>query len=665
MPSLSDTLESLSSRTSELAYLTTLNSKPAGPFVQAYLGSGFSSSSSSSSGYKKKDGNVLNLIRDSNESEIRLFKFIGESSSNTNSSTSNNSNVPSSGISGGGGGGGGGGGNKRVEKRENDLITPLKDLRRNQNQNKDEIEVYLKTAMKLVDNYRPMPRARAHITNLLDTHHASQERLIELERLIEEASRPISPSTFKSKSSSPIPGTSSQDQTNDQQQQEQPILTTDEAIKAEEAALKALEASLIPLRKSFQSSNQPTITSESFSPPPPSTRQLPSSPPISTKSTVFQTPAKTPIRNTLQTPATMAREMPHVTNSLVGNGMTPRRIDKFSPLKLITPRAPLGSSGLRNENDDGNDDNGITGGRRSIFGRPSTVNRVTSNTALRQSVLTTPAATLSNYTSTHPPPTGPFTTPYNRMISEENQQTPGPTSGSNLTLAEQQDDTIRLPKPLSNSISSAPVLAPPVPEVSASPHKVSATTVTQETPKAATAITQDENNGKLDGIDLHAEGVKAGIAKIWSTLGDMMHQGFKDGQKINQDVTSSVNHLTRLSNSELPPPPSPSSSSISSLSNPTATSQSIKPITIETIMFSHLILTILRSIPTLPLNLSSNESGSGVDMNELKEHLNSVAKVRNFDNSSGLGTKIIYAAVGKRIIKIDRKGGNVKIKFAD
>ncbi|OCF57571.1 hypothetical protein L486_05030 [Kwoniella mangroviensis CBS 10435] len=606
MPSLSDTLESLSSRTSELAYLTTLNSRPAGKFTQAYLN--LPSSSSSSSSGVRRNGNVLELIRDSNDGERRLFKFVGESNSL------------------------GEGGNKRVEKRENVLVTPLKQLKSHSQSyaggkgksveggGRDEVEIVLRTAMKLVDDYRPMPRARAHIANLLDSHHSSQERLIELERLIEEASKPISiPSTSTSTSITSEPAPSRESSIPDQ-----PKLTPEEAIKAEEASLRALEASLIPLRRSSQANQSGS--------PPPSTRQLTSSPPP-TKSTIqMQTPAKPAFGYPSQTPA---REMPHVTNSLVVNGITPRRVDRFSPLKLITPREPLGPSGLGDSQRTG----GAMGGRRSIFGRASIMgtHRVTSGSG-------SGTGSLGSSTS------GPLSTPYNKMLSEaeaRNQEYPSEQqserAGAGLDEREEQDETIRIPRP-----ASPPTLAPVV-NTPSTPARPLDEPQGANTPKAGGAEKISEGNGGMAGIDLNNENVKAGIAKVWSTLGEMMRQGFKDGQTVNENVEASVKHLIHLSSSDLPSPSSPSSSSISSLS--TAPNLG-KPITSETILFSHLILSILKQ-------------PDGVDMNELKEHLGSIAKARNFDGASSNATKIIYAAVGKRMVRIDRKGGMVKVKFAD
>lgn len=110
-------------------------------------------------------------------------------------------------------------------------------------------------------------------------------------------------------------------------------LSPDEAIKAEEESLKALEALIKPHREA-------AIAAEYTSPEKPSTSSPikqsiapPQSPPARTaRPSIFnaQTPARTP-----------AKEYPHISNSLV-TGVTPYtagRINRFTPLKnLGTPR---------------------------------------------------------------------------------------------------------------------------------------------------------------------------------------------------------------------------------------------------------------------------------------------------------------------------------------
>lgn len=130
-------------------------------------------------------------------------------------------------------------------------------------------------------------------------------------------------------------------------------------------------------------------------------------------------------------------------------------------------------------------------------------------------------------------------------------------------------------------------------------------------------------------------------------------------------------HLHRISQSDLPPPPSPSSAStLSSL--PSAPSAKAPPINKETILVAHLCLLLLRTAsasasPSAPSATSVDaDPVMGVGMNDVKEQLGSTAKARGWDGAAELGTKIIYAAVGKRVVTIDRRGGaGGKVRFAE
>ncbi|WWD19191.1 hypothetical protein CI109_103649 [Kwoniella shandongensis] len=597
MPSLADSLDALRQQSEQIAYLSTLNSAPPGPFVQAYL--------HLPSHPSLPKGNVLQLIRDAQDSERRLFKFVGESDTAAGS--------------------GAGGGNKRVEKREGGVVTPLKELRKGRSTagvgggGKDETEVMLRTAMKLVDDYRPMPRARAHVTNLLDTHHRQAERLAELEQLIAEATKPT-----PARPSAPTSAPTTSDNTS---QTPKPKLTPEEAIKAEEAALRAIEARLAPLRRN-ETSSQASQSGSAVSP----SRQSPSR--SNPNDQAFPSSSASTIPDNMRTPA---REMPHVTNSLV-NGTTPRRIDRFSPLRFLgTPRAPVGASGLRNATGTGPEE-----GRRTIFGRTG-LGRSTSGTG-SQKIAPTPtsANTLAAQT--------PVSTHTTHPEREENDGDEEEQAGGRAT----EDETIRLARPVSPSPS--PVKATPA--VASTPERPAPADVAPDvTPRAEEA---EQTNGKnVDGVDVNAEGVKAGVEKLWNTLGEMMRQGLSEGKVVGQDVESTVAHLQHISQSNLPPPPSPSNaSSHSSLSSAPSSVPPAKPLTPETILFAHLFLILLRA--------SSTAEAGEVDMNEVKETLGSVAKARGWDGAGGLATKVIYAAVGKRTVRIDRKGGGSgRVKFAE
>ena len=123
MPSLSDSLTQLSHQSSQIQYLSLHNIRPDGPFVRAYHHSTPASSSLAAS----TSGTVLDLIRDAQESEVRLFKYIGEAE---------------------------GGGEKRAEKREGLVVTPLREMTREdkRREGRDEVDMLLRTALKLVDD---------------------------------------------------------------------------------------------------------------------------------------------------------------------------------------------------------------------------------------------------------------------------------------------------------------------------------------------------------------------------------------------------------------------------------------------------------------------------------------------------------------------------------
>ncbi|OWT38149.1 hypothetical protein C362_04015 [Cryptococcus neoformans Bt1] len=612
MPSLAESLDALAHHSEQIAYLSTLNAAPPGPFTAAYLH--LPPPHLSHLG----KGNVLELIRDASDAERRLFKFVGEN------------NLP--GVVGGGG-------NKRVEKREGGVVTPLKELKRRGGGSggggteKDEVEVMLRTALKLVDDYRPMPRARAHVINLLDQHHQNLDRLAELEMLIAEANKPVD-----------VPASPSPQPEESEEPRQEPVkLTPEEAIKAEEAALRALEAKIIPLR----SVSQPSQDEQPLKPQdmvPPMGRNIPQSPPSQPQPQFEPQPTPSQAQSASAQPRTPGRSMPHVTNSLVN--ATPRhaierlerteRIDRFSPLKLITPRAP---GALRGE---------------GIFGR-----RMGSSSA-SSSKLGGGLGTSMGKRSSDEGAVETSHTPAPAIVDVPS--TPSKDAPDQIAAGIDPDETVRLtqaPSP-SNPIKAAAAEFPPP---SSPPRKVHLPVEELAQPVPDTDILAQTPqicaDNKLDGVDTGAEAVRAGVEKIWSNVGDLMRQGLENGQTVEKDTASSVRHLIHLSNSNLPPPPSPStSSSLSSLSH--GGMPPPKPITSETILFAHLFLSILRA------SSNSERSPGEVDMNEVKESLGNVAKERGWDGAGGLGTKVIYAAVGKRVVKIERKGGGAgRVRFAD
>lgn len=54
-------------------------------------------------------------------------------------------------------------------------------------------------------------------------------------------------------------------------------------------------------------------------------------------------------------------------------------------------------------------------------------------------------------------------------------------------------------------------------------------------------------------------------------------------------------------------------------------------------------------------------------MTEVKENLSAIAKARGWESGGGgeMVTKVVYAAAGKRVVKIERKAGVGRLRFAD
>jgi hypothetical protein len=135
MPSLSDSLSALADYSAQIHKLSASNLTPSGPYTTAYLDSLHLNppphpSSSSIPRKRSRVSNrdtagVLNLIRDAQESEVRLFRFIGE--------------AEVAGV----------GRVKRVEKRDEGHT---RGAGMGGVEGRDEVEVMLRTALRLVDD---------------------------------------------------------------------------------------------------------------------------------------------------------------------------------------------------------------------------------------------------------------------------------------------------------------------------------------------------------------------------------------------------------------------------------------------------------------------------------------------------------------------------------
>lgn len=139
MPSLSDSLSALVDYSAQIHKLSASNLSPSGPYTTAYLDSLHLNptphpSSSSASRKRSRASNrddtagVLNLIRDAQESEVRLFRFIGE--------------AEVAGV----------GRVKRVEKRDEARGSGAGGSAMSGVEGRDEVEVMLRTALRLVDD---------------------------------------------------------------------------------------------------------------------------------------------------------------------------------------------------------------------------------------------------------------------------------------------------------------------------------------------------------------------------------------------------------------------------------------------------------------------------------------------------------------------------------
>ena len=122
-------------------------------------------------------------------------------------------------------------------------------------------------------------------------------------------------------------------------------------------------------------------------------------------------------------------------------------------------------------------------------------------------------------------------------------------------------------------------------------------------------------------------------------------------------------HLHKLSQSDPPPPPSPSSASTHSSLAAAALSSKTRPITIETILQSNLLLLLLR-------HASATDAVISVPMNEVKERIASMIRARGWEMdlaaAEGLSNRTIYGAMGKKVVRIDRRGGGMgRVRFAE
>ncbi|KAF7298199.1 hypothetical protein HMN09_01041800 [Mycena chlorophos] len=196
------------------------------------------------------------------------------------------------------------------------------------------------------------------------------------------------------------------------------------------------------------------------------------------------------------------------------------------------------------------------------------------------------------------------------------------------TSTVQEDDTITLPRPPTSVAPSPPPESPVKP-------------VASETPK----------KGK---VRVNSE-VERLAAKIWSTVGDLImpgHQYDTSGSgtgKKPPHAKETIAHLKSVA-ALIPAPPSPSTT-ISSITAPGSTAP-----TPQQIMTAHMLLALLESGPpaySLPLN----------KVRELLSAKASTAGGAGIFVGGQNTTRVLYACVAKRLVKIERGGGEELVKF--
>lgn len=166
----------------------------------------------------------------------------------------------------------------------------------------------------------------------------------------------------------------------------------------------------------------------------------------------------------------------------------------------------------------------------------------------------------------------------------------------------------------------------------------------------AAHVPEPETPGTKARLRVNTE-VERIVAKIWATMGDVIMPGHPyrttgDGSKPPR-AKQTIAHLQSIS-ALVPTPSSPSQSSL--LSVDTAPSQP----TPQQILTAHLLVTLLSCPPKFSMPL-----------NKVKESL--AAKASTGGSAvlvAGQGTtRVLYGCVAKRLIKIDRGGGEQVIKF--
>lgn len=144
-------------------------------------------------------------------------------------------------------------------------------------------------------------------------------------------------------------------------------------------------------------------------------------------------------------------------------------------------------------------------------------------------------------------------------------------------------------------------------------------------------------------------------SKIWATVGDLIMPGHPfdtSGSGVHRPphAKETITHLQSLA-SQFPEPPSPTASSLSSVTN--TANPSGKP-NLAQILTAHMLLALLSTPPNFALPLT-----------KLKEVLSAKNAASGSTGilSNQVSTRVLYGCVAKRLVKIDRGGGEQVVKF--
>ncbi|KZT04603.1 uncharacterized protein LAESUDRAFT_682400 [Laetiporus sulphureus 93-53] len=151
-------------------------------------------------------------------------------------------------------------------------------------------------------------------------------------------------------------------------------------------------------------------------------------------------------------------------------------------------------------------------------------------------------------------------------------------------------------------------------------------------------------------------------AKIWATIGEVIMPGSSfdvsgEGGSKPPHAKETIAHLQTLS-TKTPSPSSPSTASLSSFSFSAtipASSANLSQPTAQQVLTAHMLLVLLSSPPSYAMPLG-----------KLKESLNAKTEEIGISASAvgGSGaTRPIYGCVAKRLLKIERGGGEQVVKF--